>query len=40
MSLPWDRAGWRESVAGWIDESLAELGIEPTGPVEHLRQRP
>ena len=40
MSLPWDRAGWRESVAAWIDESLAELAIEATGPVEHLRQRP
>jgi hypothetical protein len=40
MSLPWDRARWRESAAAWIDESLAELGIEPTGPVEHLRQRP
>jgi Phosphotransferase enzyme family len=40
MSLPWGRAGWRGSVAAWIDESLAELGIEPTGPVEHLRQRP
>jgi hypothetical protein len=40
MSLPWDLAGWRESVAAWIDESLAELGIEATGPVEHLRQRP
>ena len=40
MSLPWDRAGWRESVAAWIDESLAELGIEATGPVDHLRERP
>jgi hypothetical protein len=40
VSLPWDRAGWRDSVAAWIGESLAELGIEATGPVEHLRQRP
>jgi len=40
MSLPWDRAEWRDSVAAWIDASLAELGIEATGPVEHLRQRP
>jgi hypothetical protein len=40
MSLPWDRAGWRESVAAWIEESLVELGIEPTGPIEHVRQRP
>lgn len=40
MSLPWDRAGWRESVVAWIEESLAELGIEATGSVEHLRQRP
>jgi Phosphotransferase enzyme family len=40
LSLPWDRAGWRESVAVWIDESLAKLRIEATAPVEHVRQRP
>jgi Phosphotransferase enzyme family len=39
-TLPWGRAGWRESVAGWIDESLTALGIVATGPPEHLRQRP
>jgi Phosphotransferase enzyme family len=39
-TLPWDRAGWRESVAAWIDESFTELGIEATGPPDHLRQRP
>jgi hypothetical protein len=40
LSLPWDRAGWRESVAVWIDESLAMLRVEATAPVEHVRQRP
>ena len=27
-------------MSAWIGESLAELGIEPTGPIEHVRQRP
>ena len=40
MSLPWHEADWRESVEAWIHESLADRGLEATGPVEHLRQRP
>lgn len=39
-ALPWVKPGWRETVEAWIEESLAEDGIEATGPVEHLRQRP
>jgi hypothetical protein len=39
-ALPWDRAEWRESVAAWIDEALADLGLERVGSVDHFRQRP
>lgn len=40
MTLPWEAVDWQESVAAWIEETLAEIGLGPTGPVDHLRQRP
>jgi hypothetical protein len=40
LELPWEQAGWRESVARWVDKTLLELSIGHTGEVEHLRERP
>src|SRR5947209_15259464 len=38
--LPWEHPRWQDSVAAWIDSTLADLGIEQAGTVEHLRERP
>lgn len=40
MTLPWDEAGWQETVDAWIDDTLAELEIERAGAVDHFRSRP
>jgi len=40
VQLPWEQPGWQDSVATWIDSTLADLGIERAGPVDHLRARP
>jgi hypothetical protein len=40
VTLPWDDTGGQESVDAWIDGTLAELGVERVGPVDHFRRRP
>lgn len=40
MTLPWDEVGWQETVGAWIDRTLAGLGIERMGAVDHFRRRP
>ena len=40
MTLPWDKAGWQETVDAWIDDTLAELEIERVGSVDLYRRRP
>jgi Phosphotransferase enzyme family len=36
----WSSAAWRETAVGWIDERLAEAGLERAGAVEQPRVRP
>jgi hypothetical protein len=36
----WSSAAWRELAVAWLDERLAEAGVERTGEVEQPRVRP
>ena len=38
--LPWERKGWLEEAAAWIDAELTKHGRRRTAPVEVLHQRP
>ena len=38
--LPWEHPGWLEGATAWIRDRLAERGVQVTGPVELLHQRP
>ena len=40
MRLPWEDAEWQEAVDAWIDATLADIGLETIGPIDHFRQRP
>jgi hypothetical protein len=39
-AAPWEQAEWLDSAVGWIDERLAELGLEAAGSVEQRLVRP
>jgi len=38
--LPWEQPGWRTSADAWIDKTLLEAGLDRTGEIDHLRERP
>ncbi len=37
---PWARSGWLAEASAWLDASIAEAGLQPTGPVEVVEQWP
>jgi hypothetical protein len=40
VHLPWEEPGWRESADAWIDQALLAAGLDGTGEIDHLRERP
>lgn len=40
VSLPWEQAGWLDTVQLWIDYTLAAHGLQRTSDVEQLHIRP
>jgi hypothetical protein len=39
ITLPWDQAGWRDTVDDWIAAQLARQELTITGPISLVQQR-
>jgi hypothetical protein len=39
ITLPWDQAGWRDTVDDWITAQLAQRQLTLTGPISLVQQR-